>query len=247
MPIRSMPNQITPLAKASSSVTPVTAAVRGGRSRRAGFSLIEILIVIGVIMTLLAIGMYGYRSLEDSASRKLTVTALGSANSLLKEMNSTGTYARIEGPSDQTPPPFYVLGATVASPGDVTVAKNGRALIVADNPAINTPSQPRLMRILRANPKIATMIAGFPSQSLLSPDPGQTTRTIPILCDAWDNPLLLVPAAGLTGVTIDGKAVPTITSSGQAATNPANRAFWASAGPDGDFTKGDDNLYSFQN
>ena len=29
--------------------------------------------------------------------------------------------------------------------------------------------------------------------------------------------------------------------------SPDNRPFWASAGPDGDFRTGDDNMYSFEN
>lgn len=243
---------LTCLAQRSRVLSPVAGGVQRPHRvprpvRRAGFTLLEILIVIAIITILFGIGIYGYRSLEESASKKLTRTTLGSAAGLLKEMNSTGSYARVEGPKDQIPPPFYELGFSLTNPGDVTVGKAGRAKIANDDATVNTPSQVRLMKILRSNPKIASMIAGFPSQALLTADPGQPARTVPIISDAWDNPLLLVPSGGLKGVNFEnGSNNQTITSSGQT-TSPANRAFWASAGPDGDFTKGDDNLYSFQN
>ncbi len=218
-------------------VHPFPAGVGVSHRRRGGFSLVEILVAIAVILVLLGIGIYGYRSMEDSASRKQTMANLASAAGLLKEMNSTGSYSRIEGPNDPgQPPPFHVSGAVATNPGDVNVAKTGRATVVGNSP--------RLMTILRSNPKIASMITALPSQALLSADPGQPPRTVPVLCDAWNNPLLLVPSGGLQGVSVGGSTV-TVTSSGQA-NSPANRAFWASAGPDGNFSTGDDNLYSFQ-
>jgi type II secretory pathway pseudopilin PulG len=90
--------------------------------------------------------------------------------------------------------------------------------------------------------------------------------------DAWGNPILFVPAGGLCGDTnpantnldsmwIGGPPDSTF-ARGQKmvvsnVTNPAqqigpiksrdSRPFWASAGPDGDFRTGDDNLYSFDN
>ncbi len=74
-----------------------------------------------------------------------------------------------------------------------------------------------------------------------------------ILVDAWNNPIILVPAAGLRGIALKaGGTDQVITSAGvfPYSTNyrtPANaRPFFASAGPDGDFTTGDDNVYSFE-
>ena len=85
-----------------------------------------------------------------------------------------------------------------------------------------------------------------------------------LLIDAWGNPLIYVPPAGLSGVVYsDNPGVPRVVTSVRVRsayqaniTNPTSpnyenfdpgaAAFWASAGPDGDFTKGDDNLYSFE-
>ena len=68
----------------------------------------------------------------------------------------------------------------------------------------------------------------------------------PALADAWGNPILFVPAGGLKVYTHGSK---TSNPAGVVATivNPVpNRPFWASAGPDGDFATGDDNIYSFE-
>jgi type II secretory pathway pseudopilin PulG len=95
-----------------------------------------------------------------------------------------------------------------------------------------------------------------------------TARSTTILLDAWGNPILFVPAGGLINVTLTatGPTVYRVASSGLIADQdgdgnvtdagppgpneqaPARaRPFFASAGPDGNFTTGDDNLYSFEN
>lgn len=86
----------------------------------------------------------------------------------------------------------------------------------------------------------------------------------PLLVDAWNNPIIFVPASGMRVRLLNGKkeysssdatqnyivispegavlnngtATPMVTRVG--------RPFFASAGADGDFTTGDDNVYSFE-
>jgi hypothetical protein len=96
-------------------------------------------------------------------------------------------------------------------------------------------------------------------------------RGIPILLDGWSNPIIYVPATGLHVKLLAGQGVyhpvddadtfsatqdyilisPEGSVSGNGTPNPVvtrpGRPFFASAGPDGDFTKGDDNIYSFNN
>jgi prepilin-type N-terminal cleavage/methylation domain-containing protein len=99
------------------------------------------------------------------------------------------------------------------------------------------------------------------------------TPQVPVLLDAWDNPIIFVPGTGLRVRMLNGEskygdrqssgawnniptnvktfiaispggavdysgAVPVVTKPG--------RPFFVSAGPDGDFAKGDDNIYSFE-
>jgi type II secretory pathway pseudopilin PulG len=87
----------------------------------------------------------------------------------------------------------------------------------------------------------------------------------PVLVDGWGNPIIYVPPAGLRGVKFsDDPAVSRVVTSvrvrgdynASSTTNPRAEdyynfepgatGFWASAGADGDFTKGDDNVYSFE-
>ena len=79
----------------------------------------------------------------------------------------------------------------------------------------------------------------------------------PLVLDGWGNPIIFVPKAGLDGVLFEahGAEVHTVTSQGPLEPSavtprpliPGARPFWASAGPDGDFAKGDDNVYSYEN
>lgn len=82
----------------------------------------------------------------------------------------------------------------------------------------------------------------------------------PIILDAWGNPIILVPGA-LTGVDVGDQTNRIVTAIGvldptkyppptgaAAETLPKScRPFFASAGPDGNFKTGADNLYSFEN
>jgi len=91
------------------------------------------------------------------------------------------------------------------------------------------------------------------------------TRTAPMLLDGWNNPMIFVPATGLRVKLLNGhpKIDPSFNDQdfiivspegkviGNGASSPGpmvvqiGRPFFASAGPDGSFEKGDDNLYSF--
>jgi len=89
---------------------------------------------------------------------------------------------------------------------------------------------------------------------------------IPMLRDGWDNPIIFVPASGLRVRLLldknendwsDATQTRIITSGGDLKVTippqppqplPAGaKPFFASAGPDGDFSTGDDNVYSFGN
>jgi len=115
----------------------------------------------------------------------------------------------------------------------------------------------------------------FPTNGNPTPAPGaidpapwidetKTQNPAPLLVDGWNNPIIFVPATGLKVRLLNGKTSfdktdmtqnwiivspeGKVDSNGTAApqvTTPG-RPFWASAGPDGDFSKGDDNIYSFE-
>ena len=86
----------------------------------------------------------------------------------------------------------------------------------------------------------------------------------PILKDGWGNPIIYVPGSGLGVRLLNGQKANTptdvtqnfvvvspeghVNNNGTAApvVTRVGRPFFASAGPDGDFSKGDDNVYSFE-
>ena len=76
----------------------------------------------------------------------------------------------------------------------------------------------------------------------------------PVLLDGWGNPIIYVPPGG---IVVQLKGQPTMSlvrSTGTTSFTPGSspplksgdRPFWASAGPDGNFDNGDDNVYSFR-
>jgi prepilin-type N-terminal cleavage/methylation domain-containing protein len=222
------------------------------RLDRNAFSLIEMLVVIGIILLLLTIGVLGFRHIERSNAEKQTKTTLAAADSMVQEMNAIGSLAALEGLANRSPTPIFTQGAvlngTVSAdrdnPGDVTLGKPGRDAVLQQNPPRPSDNvQARVMRLLLSNPKNKTTVQTSPTSMLVTMPAGYA---VPFLADAWGNPIIYVPSGGLAKVTFANGAVnQTVTSTGQA-NNLQNRGFWASAGPDGNFALGDDNLYSFQ-
>jgi prepilin-type N-terminal cleavage/methylation domain-containing protein len=65
-----------------------------------------------------------------------------------------------------------------------------------------------------------------------------TPLTTPVPLDAWGNPIIFVLGGVLSQVNAGGQTVNVHA--------PDYHPFFASAGPDGNFSKGDDNMYSFE-
>lgn len=96
------------------------------------------------------------------------------------------------------------------------------------------------------------------------PGPWQIDKSppSPLLLDAWNNPIIIVPGSGLRVRLLNGATdynASTVQTAiimspegkaNNAVTPPTvlqvGRPFFASAGADGDFSKGDDNIYSFE-
>ena len=101
---------------------------------------------------------------------------------------------------------------------------------------------------------------GGPSEATPPPSdtgywiPLQNEPTDPVLLDGWGNPIICAFGGALgSGTALNSNgSIPTgqgvLKAGGRSVivTSPDKRLFWASAGPDGDFSKGDDNLYSFE-
>ena len=224
------------------------------RYRRGGFTMIEILVAIGVIATLTALLFLGFKYVGKSSRDNLTHTNLQNLRSMLTEYETAGgTMDKLEAGYFEPPNP-----KTPDFPDNLTIQAPTGA-VVEDMPARNGPTinQTRVvMGLLLAVPSNQKVLDSLP------PDSVSRNASGVVLLDGFRNPILFVPRRGMAGVNLQktgqgkfDKPNQTIVSPGskviKAATSatPAileGKAFFASAGEDNDFSQGDDNHYSFE-
>ena len=118
-----------------------------------------------------------------------------------------------------------------------------------------------IMYLLMHVPANRTTVQSLPPKLILEPAPGSPPTSIddgPVLLDGWGNPIVFVPRGGIyfTNNQVGPNGITTATYlvrstgvfSGTTPLMTGNEVpFWASAGEDGDFVQGADNLYSFEN
>jgi prepilin-type N-terminal cleavage/methylation domain-containing protein len=259
--------------------------------RRRGFTLIEILVVIGIILVLVGIVSVGITYVTKAGKGNSVKVTLNNLRGMVTELDATaGLTGRqpakwYRGGAAQIAP-FAAAGASVWKDADPSSAALEAAIVPAGAVITETATSngPRydsdavlntqlIMQLLLGTPKNRTMLGQFPQGSLMEKVPAGTTKLIlanpandrtptpAIPLDPWGNPIIFVPGAGLCGdattdmwvggtsISDGGKQVvqtPTSTQLGPIQ-SPDARPFWASAGPDGDFRTGDDNVYSFEN
>jgi type II secretory pathway pseudopilin PulG len=216
---------------------------------RRGFSLIEILVVIGIIMILIGLLVVGYRHLNASAARKETVVELHICRGMLTEYENHNGTDFIAGIYPGNP----IIGTVNGDMSD----RSGSGSPRYGNGDVQRTMQ--LMQILEQIPANRTTVSSVQSKRILEPPPNTAPNSMDtqgaVLLDGWGNPIILVPPGGLL-VTMpngsNGTANYVVRSSGvfpQSTAPPittADRPFFASAGQDGDFSQGQDNVYSFQ-
>jgi prepilin-type N-terminal cleavage/methylation domain-containing protein len=282
------------------------------RTSRRGFTIIELLVVMAILLILISLVVVGARVLSNSGRTNQTRTLLQSMAGVTKEFQlKAGPTSPVFSPAA----PANVAAASylypMVAPGDVT-ADGGAGNRTGSNAILATAS---VMLQAQAIPDVQTAMNSIPVNQLTSQIPpngrlwvwvpnapyramldfvldnapptnplttpptesvyqciasplsnptarpaldstdwqqmavsrGSTPTRIPL--DAWGNPMIFVPASGLSGVVLADGQFHTITS-------PDGQPFWASAGPDGNFSysvsgstvipHGDDNVYSFQ-
>ena len=259
---------------------PLWSSRRGSsHGARRAFTMIEILVVIGILAVLASIVLLGMRHITGRSKEQQTRVSMQNLRNMLAEYNARTRmkaprewYAWDQGQAlqlvkmDQSP--FNSPDPTVNPACDFWRVPyraplsppapngNGVALPVPAPASVEVHQPDRIGRavqntalaslVLVTIPENRTALQSFNDKLLQLADDDTATladeRQARVPLDAWGNPILLVPGSGLANVTVGGQLM--------AQTNPVkaqdNQPFWASSGPDGDFQKGDDNLYSFE-
>lgn len=245
------------------------------RRHHNAFTTIELLVAIGILAILAAMTFIGFKVVGTGGKTRSTQTALESARAMTAEIDASGGLANIksiyQAPSSGPAYAAAFLPATVApTPIPAPTANISEDAYTSTNTnrytSIAILRTQQVMGTLLGSPNNRTILAQLPSERLLKWQGGSATPPSggitfdantkqpnpSMLVDAWGNPLIFVPPSGLGPITVGGNANQIQTSVGvQAAAGyttfaPGASWFWASAGPDGDFSTGDDNVYSFE-
>jgi len=251
----------------------------------AGFTMIEIIVAIAVILVLAGILLVGLRSIAGSTQAGETRVLLENVRGMLDELDSKAKLGAHNRPLEWWVGSSSVLKAQtqpeevdfwhrtsdqdsidpprprpIEAPGSVKPGTNDRT----NHPAVRNTAI--AMAKLVSVPANRTKLQGIPNQRLMrlvelpptAADPISATSLTneatlpPVVLDAWGNPIIFVPASGMI-VTLNSIGEQRLITSSKVRqippteyAAPSDRPFFASAGPDGDFSTGDDNLYSFE-
>ena len=214
------------------------------RRTRRGFTLIEILVVMGIIAVLMAILFLGFKYVGGSSRNNLTHSMLQNLRGMLTEYTTSG--GNLDKLED-----IYAPKDSVPTPGSVAEGGSDR-----DAPAVN---QTRIiMARLLAIPSNKKVLDSLPADHVWR------SGNDVVLLDGFRNPIIYVPRRGLVGVNLgysgtDKSQKPIYSNPTQTIASPGakllgkgpppimlGQPFFASAGEDGDFSKGDDNHYSYE-
>jgi len=229
-------------------------------TRRKAFTTIELLLVIGVLMILIGLLVWGLKGAINSGSGNSTRTTLANLTNMSEELNSKNKLAGFDiiyPPLPSPPAPPAPTGPETA-PGVVTSDTDN-----SDRLGLAVHRTAEVMGRLISIPDNKKILEKFPSDQLLPVPPASPYSAGTVVLDGWKNPIIFVPAAGLGQVhskladTYSGgnfsrgarvifngeywtandstSSAPAAPSWFQGIRSPDLRPFWASAGPDGSF------------
>lgn len=250
--------------------------------RRPAFTTIELLVAISILVILAGMVFVGFKTIGGGGKTRSTKAALESARAMTAEVDASGGLASLKTiyqapPLPITPAYLYAFPPLPSPPGANTPTPIPAPMGNISEESYSGTSTNRytadavvrtqlIMKRLLAAPTNRTILSQLPGERLFRWQGGTSTPPTggmtfdanskqpnpAMLVDAWGNPLIFVPPAGLGPITVGGNANQIQTSvgvqpaAGYTVFAPGASWFWASAGPDGDFSTGDDNVYSFE-
>lgn len=214
--------------------------------RRKGFTVLELLVVIGILALLGTLSVIGLKYVMNPTADKATKVAFENLKSMVNELKINGGLPAFI-PAQVTAP------SKLGPDGNVGPDGIDRWQPTTGYPADSAlAATQKVTALIKSIPNNATALAAIPQRQFLPVSPpwpagvayDNLARLQPLVpLDGWNNPMVFAPD-GLMITKTDGTGTVTITSSGKTGV-AGNQPFWASAGPDGDFGTLDDNLYSF--
>jgi prepilin-type N-terminal cleavage/methylation domain-containing protein len=226
-----------------------------------GFTLLEMMVTIGILLVLMGIITVGLSSVIGGNQRRQTETILKRAQAFTAEISNSkqardSFYQRVMWRTCLNPPYNVPSDASPPSPNNIPV--NLSVPVTAVSRSCDVMSY---LLSIGANKAIAEKLPprstnDLPSayQSRFAASDGKLLANV--MLDAWGNPIIFV-ADGFESLNSAGVVIPQanmggltgLTSSLAAPQSPFRapdrRPFWFSAGPDGKYETHDDNIYSF--
>lgn len=215
--------------------------------RARGFTMVEILTVLGIIAILAGIIAVAFSVIGNNASTRQTRLALETLKAMTAEYSGTTTTTGAPwdtGWNSSTGTGYAVTGRVMQRlmkmPKNVEAFGKLEAKLIdkmpwSDDGAIYAVGD--LVDGYVCN-TAHTSSSSSPNRLTDGKWDASSERTY-ALKDGWGKHILYC-GSGLSAVTRAGVTNQTVTS-------PDSRPFWVSAGPDGDFQTHDDNVYSFEN
>ena len=212
--------------------------------KRRAFTLIEIMVAIVILVILGSLMLYALKGTGTSAKSQSTRVRLENLKSMLAEYELNTRFAQPASWPSALPVGYGGdFWKTLVTPTPLPPLGNVRSDMRSAWTNTLWTTNPRLIDAtvfaigeMKKMPSNAAAISKLPASEFIA--------GTPLMADGWGNPIIFVP--GTYGLLIDANGNGTADPGEVIITAPNNRPFFASAGPDGDFSKADDNLYSFE-